>query len=96
MRGFNPLPIAHFWFFTKPGNAMAGSSCFGHCKKLLQGAKFWLWIEHISLLKHKVIKWPKQFDDPRSEVSTMTVDKIDPKQNGTMTQHATLPVDVKN
>ena len=95
MRGFNLFLIAHFWLFTKPKNATEGSSRFGRCEKLLQGAKFWLWIERISLLKHKVIKWPKRFDDPRSEVFIMTVDGIDLKRNRTITQHATLPVDTK-
>ena len=95
MRGFKQFLIAHFWLFTKPKNATEGSSRFGRSEKLLQGAKFWIWIERISLLKHKVIKWPRRFDDPRSEVFIMTVDGVDLKRCRTLTKHATLPVDPK-
>ena len=93
MRGFKLFSIAHFWLFTKPKNATEGSSQFGRSEKLLQGANFWLWVEHISLLIHKVIKWPKHFEDPLSEVFIMTVDGIDLKQVRTLTKHSSLLVD---
>ena len=93
MRGFKLFLVAHVWLFTKPKNATAGSSQFGRSEKLLQGANFWLWVECISLLKHKVIKWPKRFDDPWSEVFIMTVDGIDLKRVHTLTKHACLLVD---
>lgn len=95
MRGFKRFLIAHWWLYTRPKNATEGSSRFGRCEKLLQGANHWLWIERISLLKHKAIKWPKHFDDPKSEIFLMTVDGIDIKRNRTLTQHSTLPIHKK-
>ena len=93
--GLKRFLIAHWWLFTKPKNATEGSSRFGCCEKLLQGAKHWLWIERISFLKHKVIKWPSRFDDPNSEVFIMTVDGIDLKHVQTLTKHPSLPVHPK-
>lgn len=95
MRGIKLFFIAHWWLFHKPKNATEGSSRFNRSEKLLQGATHWLWIERISLLKHKVIKWPRRFDDPHSEVFIMTIDGIDLKRTRTLTKHDQLPVDKK-
>ena len=79
LKGFKHYMVAMFFLWVYPRNAGLTMTRFDICEKYCRGKKLWYWIEKISELKEKVIKWDPSIGSPNSSAFAGSIDCVDCK-----------------
>jgi hypothetical protein len=90
-QGFKMFLAAHYYMWSYPKNINLFASVFGINEKYASGV--WVWIEKISGLSEKVIKWNRSLDDPTEPDLAISIDGTDNKR--WELKHPTMPLNRK-